>query len=429
MKTQQVARNYRHCISRIPFRNYSNENKWKSYRQFAITSFLSKYPKSVLATTTSVILYAAYYQSRNSEHNSNLEQQSLPLPLSQESHNPDNKPLTFNTTEVARHGREEESMREKFNFIDKVVRKCASSVFYLEIRDRTKRDPETGDNLITSNGSGFLISQDGWALTNAHVVLNRPQTTILAFFRNGNRYPVQVEDVDVNMDLALLKINSPEKLPALEFGEDEDVSVGEWVVALGSPLSLSNSVTVGIISSVDRPAKDLGLKNYSMTYIQTDASITFGNSGGPLVNLDGNVIGINNLRLTSGISFAIPVAYAKRFLQNTMYRKSFERQDENNGKHLFGMTTISVNLDIINELLRENKSIPEGLNEGLLVWKLLNGTPAQKSGLQEGDIITHVNGVPVKEPQDVYTLSKDMCSFTAEAVRNGKKITINFENN
>ncbi|CAH1981332.1 unnamed protein product [Acanthoscelides obtectus] len=211
----------------------------------------------------------------------------------------------------------EGTLRERYNFINKVVNHCAPAVFYLEIRDPYTKYLETGESVITSNGSGFVISEDGWALTNAHVVLNKPQSTITAFMRDGKSYKVYVEDVDVNLDLALLKLESLEKLPSLQFASVGDTAIGEWVVALGSPLSLSNSVTVGIVSCVDRPAEELGLKNYSMTYIQTDASITFGNSGGPLVNLDGHVIGINNLRMTSGISFAIPVEYVKKFLEQS----------------------------------------------------------------------------------------------------------------
>lgn len=143
---------------------------------------------------------------------------------------------------------DKETLRGKYNFINKVVDQCASAVFYLEIRDPFKKDLETGEPIITSNGSGFLISEDGWALTNAHVVLNKPQSTITAIMRDGKSYKVQVEDADMNIDIALLKLETKEKLPSLSFGEPGDTSIGEWVVALGSPLSLSNSVTVGIVS-------------------------------------------------------------------------------------------------------------------------------------------------------------------------------------
>ncbi|CAH1372823.1 unnamed protein product [Tenebrio molitor] len=214
---------------------------------------------------------------------------------------------------------EKGSNRDKFNFINNVVKKCAPAVLYIIISDPTQMDYDTKSPLITSTGSGFLIKEDGWALTNAHVVLEQPQSIINVITYDGLAYTATVEHIDISKDLALIKINTDKKLPILEFGSSKDAIVGEWVVALGSPLSLTNSVSVGIVSSVNRSAEDIGLRNYPMTYIQTDASITFGNSGGPLVNLDGHVIGINNLRLTAGICFAIPVDYAKTFLDNIQF--------------------------------------------------------------------------------------------------------------
>lgn len=198
------------------------------------------------------------------------------------------------------------NLREQFNFIDKIVKKCASAVVYIEIKDTRRIDPSTGDSVVTSNGSGFIIAENGWILTNAHVVVNKPQAAIMVIMNDGSTYQASLEEVDMNLDLALLRIYTDEKLPYLNFAKDNDIGVGEWVVAMGSPLCLSHSISVGVVSSVNRTAEDLGLRNYTMKYIQTDAAITFGNSGGPLINLDGNVIGINNLRITSGIAFAIP---------------------------------------------------------------------------------------------------------------------------
>ncbi|XP_074028714.1 serine protease HTRA2, mitochondrial [Leptinotarsa decemlineata] len=242
--------------------------------------------------------------------------------------------------------------------------------------------------------------------------------------RDGRSFKVQVEDADMSIDLALLKLDALEKLPSLQLETPGDTAIGEWVVALGSPLSLSNSVTVGIVSCVDRPAEELGLKNYSMTYIQTDASITFGNSGGPLVNLDGNVIGINNLRLTSGISFAIPVEYAKKFLENSKYRVKSGRSIGPMGKTLFGITTISITPEVLSDLLRENSKIPNDVIHGLLVWKIIPGSPASQCGMEVGDIITHVNGVPVKEAADLYLTSGNKEIIEIKLIHAGKKKSI-----
>ncbi|KAJ8973706.1 hypothetical protein NQ317_017908 [Molorchus minor] len=332
--------------------------------------------------------------------------------------------IGFRALNIAEKSKREETIREKYNFINKVVNQCAPAVFYLEIRDPHKKDLETGEPILTSNGSGFLISEDGWAITNAHVVLSKPQSTITAIMRDGKSYKVHVEDADMNIDLALLKLETFDKLSSLQFGQQGDTAVGEWVVALGSPLSLSNSVTVGIVSCVNRPAEDLGLKNYEMTYIQTDASITFGNSGGPLVNLDGDVIGINNLRLTSGISFAIPVEYVKKFLERSKHRIKGGDSTGAQGKTLFGITTISITPDILLELLKENRNIPRDVNQGLLVWKIIQGCPAAKCGIEIGDIITHINGVPVKEAAEMYFLSNSYEKVEIVLIHRGEKKTV-----
>ncbi|XP_044269908.1 serine protease HTRA2, mitochondrial-like [Tribolium madens] len=228
----------------------------------------------------------------------------------------DNRESKKDLPSVLKIANERQSNREKFNFINNVVKKCAPAVLYIIISDPSQVDFDTKSPVITSTGSGFIINENGWALTNAHVVLEQPQSIINVITYDGLAYTATLEHVDVSKDLALIKINADKKWPVLEFGSSKDAIVGEWVVALGSPLSLTNSVSVGIVSSINRSAEDIGLRNYPMTYIQTDASITFGNSGGPLVNLDGHVIGINNLRLTAGICFAIPVDYAKTFLDN-----------------------------------------------------------------------------------------------------------------
>lgn len=143
---------------------------------------------------------------------------------------------------------ETNSLREKFNFIDKVAKKCIDGVVYIEILDPRKIDPVTNQPLVLSNGSGFVFREDGWILTNAHVVINKPHAIICVKFPDGTSYKVTVKDADMNIDLALLKIDSQRKLfPALKMGNSIDVAVGEWVVALGSPLSLSHSVTAGVV--------------------------------------------------------------------------------------------------------------------------------------------------------------------------------------
>ncbi|NXH35557.1 HTRA2 protease, partial [Myiagra hebetior] len=201
------------------------------------------------------------------------------------------------------------------------------------------RHPFLGREVPISNGSGFLVSPDGLIVTNAHVVANRRRVRVK--LASGEMYDAVVQDVDQLADIATIKIKpkvracrsrgdtegfgpplSPQDpLPTLPLGRSAEVRQGEFVVAMGSPFALQNTITSGIVSSAQRGSRELGLAATDMEYIQTDAAIDFGNSGGPLVNLDGEVIGVNTMKVTSGISFAIPSDRLRKFLQKEDQRK------------------------------------------------------------------------------------------------------------
>ncbi|XP_011505603.1 PREDICTED: serine protease HTRA2, mitochondrial [Ceratosolen solmsi marchali] len=322
--------------------------------------------------------------------------------------------------------------RNKNNFIADVVEITAPSVVYIELKDTKRMDFFTGKPIITSNGSGFIVKADGLILTNAHVVMAKPNSNVNVFVRlqDGNAYQGIVEDVDLHSDLATVRINKKD-LPVMKLGTSSKLRPGEFVVAIGSPLSLNNTITSGVISSVNRQSEELGLHDKHMQYIQTDAAITFGNSGGPLVNLNGEVIGINAMKVTSGISFAIPIDYAKDFLKNAEERKRQQGKlmnglNEPVKRRYLGITMLTLTSDIINDMHHHGGNLPL-IRHGVLVWKVIFGSPAYLCGLKPGDIITHLNGQQIKSSTDVYKVLEKGGRIRLSIVRNDTTLQLEVE--
>ncbi|KAM6941012.1 serine protease HTRA3a [Lycodopsis pacificus] len=219
------------------------------------------------------------------------------------------------------------SPRYKFNFIADVVEKIAPAVVHIEL---FIRHPLFGRHVRLSSGSGFIVTHSGVIVTNAHVVTTAAAVTgrqLRVQLHDGDAYEASVRDLDKKADIATIKIDPQRKLPVLPLGRSADLRPGEFVVAIGSPFALQNTVTTGIVSTTQRDGKELGIKDSDIDYIQTDAIINFGNSGGPLVNLDGEVIGINTLKVTAGISFAIPSDRIRRFLTESQTKPSKGEQN------------------------------------------------------------------------------------------------------
>ena len=224
-------------------------------------------------------------------------------------------------------------------------------------------------------GSGFIISRDGYVVTNNHVVQKADEIEVS--LKGGEEtFPAEVVGTDPETDLALLKIDTEKDLPVLEFGDSQEIKVGQWVVAIGNPFGLDHTVTAGIISAKGRA---IGAGPYD-DFLQTDASINPGNSGGPLLNLDGEVIGINTAIVASGqgIGFAIPSNMAEGIIGQL---KEFSKVKR-------GW------LGVVIQDVDENTAKALGLSEakGALVASVKPGDPAAEAGIQVGDVILSVNG-------------------------------------
>lgn len=177
-----------------------------------------------------------------------------------------------------------------------------------------------------SSGSGFIITEDGLVVTNAHVVMSSTDGKVLVTAMNGRKRTGTVHSLDTASDIALIQLDSDyagEKYPTVALGTSGKVRNGEFVIALGSPMQLQNSCSFGIVSATARHASELGFTNNRAEFIQTDAAINAGNSGGPLINLNGQVIGINSMKAkgADGISFAIPIDTAAQVIQQLRLHK------------------------------------------------------------------------------------------------------------
>ncbi|CAL8272910.1 unnamed protein product [Merluccius merluccius] len=289
-----------------------------------------------------------------------------------------------------------DSPRYRYNFIADVVEKSTPAVVYIEI---VGRHPFSGREAAVSNGSGFIISSDGLIVTNAHVVANKRGVRVK--LTNGETYNATVQDVDQVADIATIKITAKHPLPTLALGRSSDVRQGEFVVAMGSPFALRNTITSGIVSSAQRGSKELGLSNSNMDYIQTDAAIDFGNSGGPLINLDGEVIGINTMKVTAGISFAIPSDHVKLFLDKSAEQKKSWFSESDSRRRYIGVMMLTLTPSIIAELKLRDSSFP-GVTHGILIHRVITGSPADKAGMQPGDVVVEIGGKSVNTSEEIY---------------------------
>jgi serine protease Do len=245
---------------------------------------------------------------------------------------------------------------------------------------------------VQALGSGFIIDPTGWVVTNNHVVDGASQVKVI--MNDGTQYKAQVKGRDPKTDLALLKINAGKPLPYVEFGSSDQARVGDWVLAVGNPFGLGGSVTAGIISARGR---DINSGPYD-DFLQVDAPINQGNSGGPLFNEQGQVIGINTAIFSPsggsvGIGFAIPSSMAKDVIAQLEKTGHIERG-------WLGVAIQPVTEDVA-------KSLGLSSDHGSLVASVVAGSPAAKAGLRPGDIILQAGGKKIDEFKDLSRLVAD----------------------
>ena len=233
-------------------------------------------------------------------------------------------------------------------------------------------------------GSGFIISTDGLIVTNNHVIDDADKVTV-KFQDDKKEYVAEVIGADKETDLAVIKIKADRSLPTLKFGNSDAIQVGEWVVAIGNPYGLDNTVTAGIISAKHRI---IGAGPFD-NFLQTDASINPGNSGGPLLNMQGEVIGINTAinAAAENIGFAIPSSQAAKIIDQLKQGKTPQRG------------WLGVTIQRVSETQAKALGLPEPT--GALVASVGKGHPADKGGVKQGDVILQVNGQKVDDNNDL----------------------------
>jgi serine protease Do len=274
------------------------------------------------------------------------------------------------------------------------------------------------EQLQRGTGSGFIVSSDGLILTNSHVVDGADRVTVT--LKDGRTIDGKVMGKDNLTDLAVVKIEA-EELPSVVFGDSEALQIGESAIAIGNPLGLDNTVTTGIISATGRNSTQIGVGDKRIDFIQTDAAINPGNSGGPLLNANGEVIGINTaiIRNAQGLGFAIPINAARDVAEQLIANGKVEHP-------FLGIQMTSITPEIKTQL-KSQYNFDINADKGVLVLNVLPNSPAAKAGLKQGDVISTIEEQEVNLPQDVQKIvdrSKVGDTVKVNLVRQNKNVNL-----
>ncbi|MEG4322935.1 MULTISPECIES: HhoA/HhoB/HtrA family serine endopeptidase [unclassified Microcoleus] len=325
------------------------------------------------------------------------------------------------------------------NFVTKVVQEVGPAVVRINSSRTVKNqqpdvldDPffrrffgpdspiQPGNKVQKGAGSGFVFGSDGRILTNAHVVDGADTVTVK--LKDGRELAGKVLGVDTVTDVAVVKVEAT-NLPVVNLGKSEDLQPGEWAIAIGNPLGLDNTVTVGIISATGRSSADVGVPDKRVSFIQTDAAINPGNSGGPLLNQRGQVIGMNTAIIegAQGLGFAIPIDRAQQIANQLVSSGKAEHP-------YLGVRMLSITPEVKAEFNKNpNSKLRLTEDKGVLVLGVAKDSPASQAGVRVADVIKKINGTEVSDAGSVQqiveksTVGKDM---QLELNRNGQSVTV-----
>ena len=276
------------------------------------------------------------------------------------------------------------------------------------------------DRIERGTGSGFIIGSDGRLITNAHVV--NDAETVEVTLKDGTTYEGKVLGTDSFTDVAVIKIEATD-LPTVRLGDAENLTPGEWAIAIGNPLGLDNTVTVGIISALGRSSSQVGVPDKRVRFIQTDAAINPGNSGGPLLNSQGEVIGINTaIRADAqGLGFAIPIETAQRIADQLFAKGQADHP-------YLGIQMVNLN-EATREEINANSEFDFkiGSEDGILIVRVIPNSPAARAGLKAGDIIQKIGDRPVEtsnQVQEQVDQSEIGTQLEVALVRDGRSISL-----
>ncbi len=270
-------------------------------------------------------------------------------------------------------------------------------------------------------GSGFILSSDGLILTNAHVVDGADRVTVT--LKNGRTLEGTVMGEDKITDIAVVKIDS-ESLPTVTFADSDALQIGEWAIAIGNPLGLDNTVTTGIISATNRNSSQIGEGDKRIDFIQTDAAINPGNSGGPLLNAQGQVIGVNTaiIKNAQGLGFAIPINTARNIAEQLIAKGRVDHS-------FLGIRMVSLTPEI-KQQLQNRQNINLQTETGVLIVEVVPNSPAARAGLRGGDVVKAIANQEVTTADQIQKIVEKTPpgeTLSLELLRNNRTVEITVE--